>query len=105
MTTKKSLRLVKAYLERSYEILTAHDGFEGLHAFEEHENSIDLVITDLLMPDLSGVGVISILRETYPESLLSQSQVGGEMLKPAKRLMLTWSWINRSKFLNSKNLY
>jgi len=63
---KEIVKTLKAYLERSYEILTAHDGFEGLHAFEEHENSIDLVITDLLMPDLSGVGVISILRKKYP---------------------------------------
>ena len=63
---KEIVTALKAYLERTYEILTAHDGFEGLHAFEEHENGIDLVITDLLMPDLSGVGVISILRKKYP---------------------------------------
>jgi DNA-binding response OmpR family regulator len=63
---KEIVSALKAYLERSYEILTTHDGFEGLHAFEEHENGIDLVITDLLMPDLSGVGVISIVRKKYP---------------------------------------
>ena len=33
---------------------------------EEYENGIDLVITDLLMPELSGVGVISILKKKYP---------------------------------------
>ena len=63
---KEIVTALKAYLERTYEILIAHDGFEGLQAFEEHEKSIDLVITDLLMPDLSGVGVISILRKKYP---------------------------------------
>ena len=63
---KEIVTALKAYLERGYEILTAHDGFEGLQAFEEYENRIDLVITDLMMPDLSGVGVISILRKKYP---------------------------------------
>lgn len=63
---KEIVKALKAYLERSYEILTGYDGFEGLHAFEEHGSSIDLVITDLMMPDLSGVGVISILRKKYP---------------------------------------
>ena len=63
---KEIVTALKAYLERGYEILTAHDGFEGLQAFEDYENRIDLVITDLMMPDLSGVGVISILRKKYP---------------------------------------
>ena len=64
--SKEIVAALKAFLERKYEILTAHDGFEGLQAFEEYENSIDLVITDLLMPELSGVGVISILKKKYP---------------------------------------
>ena len=57
---------LKAYFENKYEVLTAHDGFEGLQAFEKNENSIDLVISDLVMPQLSGVGVISILKMKYP---------------------------------------
>jgi DNA-binding response OmpR family regulator len=57
---------LKAFFERKYEILTAHDGFEGLQAFEKNENNIDLVITDLVMPELSGVGMISILKKKYP---------------------------------------
>jgi DNA-binding response OmpR family regulator len=57
---------LKAFFERSYEVLTAHDGFEGLQAFEQHETGISLVVTDVMMPELSGVGVISILRKKYP---------------------------------------
>jgi len=63
---KEIVSALKTYFERSYEILTAQDGFEGLQAFEDHGNGIDLVITDLLMPELSGVGVISILKKKYP---------------------------------------
>lgn len=64
--SKEIVAGLKSFFEQKYETFTAKDGFEGLQALEEHENRIDLVITDLLMPDLSGVGVISILRKKYP---------------------------------------
>ena len=64
--SREIVAALKAYFENKYEVLTAHDGFEGLQAFEKDENSIDLVITDLVMPELSGIGVISILKKKYP---------------------------------------
>ena len=64
--SKEIVAALKAFFEPKYETLTAYDGFEGLQLFEEYENSIDLVITDLLMPELSGFGVISILKKKYP---------------------------------------
>jgi len=57
---------LKAALELKHEVLTAYNGFDALQVFEQHENDIDLVITDLLMPELSGIGVISILKKKYP---------------------------------------
>ena len=65
--SKETVAGLKAFFEQKYEILTAFNGFDGLQSFEQYENSIDLVITDLFMPDLSGVGVISILKRKYPE--------------------------------------
>ncbi len=38
---------------------------EGLKLFESEENRFDLVITDLVMPYISGVGVISIIKKKY----------------------------------------
>jgi DNA-binding NtrC family response regulator len=57
---------LKCFLSQNYEIITAYDGVEGLKAIEQDENGIDLVITDLVMPELSGVGVISIVKKKYP---------------------------------------
>jgi DNA-binding response OmpR family regulator len=64
--SREIVAALKVFFERKYEILTAHNGFDGLQAFEDAQNSIDLVITDLVMPEFSGVGVINILRKKYP---------------------------------------
>ena len=47
-------------------LITAYNGLDGLKAFETSEGKIDLVITDLVMPEISGVGVISIIKKKYP---------------------------------------
>jgi DNA-binding NtrC family response regulator len=38
---------------------------EGLKLFENEKEGFDLVITDLVMPYISGVGVISIIKKKY----------------------------------------
>ena len=53
---------------RKFQATTASDGLEGLKLFETEKEGYDLVITDLVMPNISGIGVISILKEKYPET-------------------------------------
>ena len=53
------------FFSKSYEVFTAADGMEGLKIFENEEKGFDLVITDLVMPYISGVGVISIIKKKY----------------------------------------
>jgi len=53
------------FFSKSYEVFTAADGMEGLKLFEGAEEGFDLVITDLVMPYISGVGVISIIKKKY----------------------------------------
>lgn len=62
------LRLsITAYLEDSgFECLEAGDGIEGLEAF--HQGHPDLVLTDLRMPRLDGMGVIAALQSISPET-------------------------------------
>jgi DNA-binding NtrC family response regulator len=55
-----------SFFDSKYEVLTAANGLDGLKHIEENEAEIDLVITDLVMPDISGVGVISIVKKKYP---------------------------------------
>jgi DNA-binding response OmpR family regulator len=60
--------LAKFFQKKKYEVVTAADGLNGLKLIKDDVDGFDLVITDLVMPDISGVGIISILKEKYPET-------------------------------------
>ncbi len=60
------LAILKSFLSQKYDIITAYKGLDGVKVFEEHGGNIDLVITDLVMPEISGVGVISLIKKRYP---------------------------------------
>lgn len=64
--SKETVAGLNSFLSKEYEVLTAFNGLDGLRAFEKNEAGIDLVITDLVMPEISGVGVISIIKKKYP---------------------------------------
>ena len=64
--SKETVAGLQSFFTNKYDVLTAENGLDGLKHFEEENNAIDLVITDLVMPDISGVGVISIVKKKYP---------------------------------------
>ena len=49
-----------------YEVKTAVDGFAALKLLRDKANFFDCLITDLVMPNISGVGLISIVKKEYP---------------------------------------
>ena len=51
----------------SYDVISANNGLDGLKLIEKHKDAIDLIITDLVMPNISGVAVISIVKKKYPD--------------------------------------
>ena len=59
---------LKSFLDQKYEVFTACNGLECLRVFEQNEKQPDLVITDLVMPLISGVGVISFLKKQSPQT-------------------------------------
>ena len=56
--------LVKNLTHHGYDVIEASDGLEGLKKLESHK--YDLVITDIVMPFVSGVGVVSALKQKRP---------------------------------------
>ena len=64
--SKETVAGLYHFFSKKYDVVTAADGLEGLKLFETKENGFDIVITDLVMPYISGVGVISIIKKKYP---------------------------------------
>ena len=56
--------IAKHLSHAGYAVVTAADGMEGLKKIKA--DSYDLVITDIVMPYVSGTGVVTSLKETNP---------------------------------------
>lgn len=53
------------FLEEGYSVLEAPDGRVALRLLRE--NPVDLVITDILMPETDGIELLVAIRETWPK--------------------------------------
>lgn len=49
-----------------YRVLSAANGREGLAIYRQQFQAIDLVVSDLVMPELSGKELLSLLKQTNP---------------------------------------
>jgi two-component system chemotaxis response regulator CheY len=49
---------------KGYDVLTARDGMDALEKMSNIEKNVDLIITDLNMPNLDGYGLIEAIRES-----------------------------------------
>ncbi len=53
--------------ELGYEVLLAGSGQEAIRVYEENEEKIDMVILDMIMPDMSGGDTYDRLKEINPD--------------------------------------
>ncbi|MBJ6798784.1 response regulator [Geomonas propionica] len=66
-----SLQILASVLERKFrnvEVFTASNGREGLKIF--NEQLPELVLTDIKMPEMDGVQLARIVRESHPETII-----------------------------------
>lgn len=63
-----TLEAMRSLLEETeYKVLTASNGQEALQIYQERSDIISLVVSDMVMPMLSGVDLYQVLREQFPE--------------------------------------
>ncbi|MCP5049600.1 MAG: response regulator [bacterium] len=59
---------IKQWLtRRGYTVLTAHSGEEGIRIYEENAHSIDLVVLDIVMPDIGGGEAFDKMKAVNPD--------------------------------------
>jgi DNA-binding response OmpR family regulator len=58
--------LCKYFEQKNYDVFSASNGLDGLKMLESEKDNLDIVITDLVLPNISGVAVISIVKKKFP---------------------------------------
>lgn len=68
--------MLRLMLERvGYEVIEAADGMDGIRQYRD--NPADLIITDLIMPNKDGIGMIIELKKEFPEVKIIAMSGGG----------------------------
>jgi two-component system cell cycle sensor histidine kinase/response regulator CckA len=57
----------RALSARGYTVLEAASGVEALQVMEERESPVDLVVSDVVMPEMDGPTLLRELRKRYPD--------------------------------------
>jgi len=57
----------RALVSRGYEVHEAASGVEALEVMEDYGDEIDLVVSDVVMPEMDGPTLLRELRKTYPD--------------------------------------
>jgi PAS domain S-box-containing protein len=63
-----SIAILSEYLKTQYKIFTASSGLEALKIFEE--NTIDIMITDMVMPEMNGVSLTRNVLKQFPDTMI-----------------------------------
>ena len=61
------LEFLEDVLKRSYAVMRANNGKEALETFRAHEGTIDLVMLDLGMPEMSGYEALAEIQIIEPD--------------------------------------
>jgi CheY-like chemotaxis protein len=94
---KEILASIQRYfVQKKYQVTAVTNGLDALKLLDTQINAFDAIITDLNMPTISGVGVISIVKQKFPhipviaitgyyeehQSLVNEAQVDAILEKP-----------------------
>ncbi len=60
--------LTNFFTQKKYDVLAVANGLDGLKYIEAENAYFDLIITDLVLPNISGVAIISIVKKKFPHT-------------------------------------
>jgi signal transduction histidine kinase/CheY-like chemotaxis protein len=75
--------------KRGFDVLLAEDGEKGFRLYQESHDTIDLVVTDVVMPKMSGPDLIRLLQEKTPDLKVIYisgyvSSLAAQQIRPTK---------------------
>ena len=65
--SKETVDGLEAFFSEKYEVATAYNGLDGIKEFDKSDGCVNLVLTDLVMPEISGIGVITVIKKKSPK--------------------------------------
>lgn len=77
-----------ALVARGFEVIAAHDAKEGIERLSEELMALDLLVTDLRMPGMSGEELVRFIRRIGGEAELAIVAVTGRMEPDTERLLV-----------------
>ena len=71
-----------------FKVATAQGGIDALEYLAKHHTVVGLVLLDIMMPDMNGIGVLKIIKKKYPKIkvIMLSGLVGQEEIAEAKSL-------------------
>jgi len=87
-----------------FSVLPAADGAEALRLWQQHDGTIDLVVSDIVMPQLNGLELGERIRAARPETKLLFITGFGDQLPELRQLIKHGTNILEKPFLPSELL-
>jgi DNA-binding NtrC family response regulator len=86
--SKETVEGLETFFSKKYEVSTAYNGLDGIKVFDKSDGCLDLVLTDLVMPEISGIGVITVIKKRFPDlpviAMTGWGEHPGAMARDAK---------------------
>lgn len=62
------LKTIAQFLsQKNYDVVATSNGLDALKLCETEKGEFGLIVTDLVMPNITGVAIVSIVKERYPK--------------------------------------
>lgn len=77
----------------NYRVYTVHDGEEALLFLDEHDNKVDMILSDVVMPYMGGIALFNSMRERelkIPLVLMSGHPMQTELEEMQTKGLFTW---------------
>ena len=91
------LQVTQSMLETlNYSVMVATDGKQALSAYRENASTIDLVLTDAVMPNMDGLDLVKLIKSEFSDAkILVMSGYPGEKEPQPEMKQFVKAWLQK----------